>query len=191
MEPHSESVIFLPWRLNRLSNPGHSFLTDWQAGPAWSLWPLQTISSEIKLVTFHFEEDNTGYKHATTWTWSPGPDAERSKWAPQGLPWVREPGKGEQGEPFTFYRIIHAIRLYYKIPQINVFLILALSEACLLSRTICIMMAKTKVLGKQNWLILKGAKSHHKKNGAPETNRSRDGLGKWGVNRFTEKAVSY
>lgn len=52
-----------------------------------------------------------------------------------------------------FSKIINAIKLYYKVPQINVFLILALNEADVLSRTICIMMTKIKVLGKQNWLI--------------------------------------
>lgn len=47
-------------------------------------------------------------------------------------------------------KFINAIKLYYKIPQINVFLILAFNEACVLSRTICIIMTKIKVLGKQN-----------------------------------------
>lgn len=49
-----------------------------------------------------------------------------------------------------FSKIINAIKLYYKVPQINVLLILALNEADVLSRTICIMMTKIKVLGKQN-----------------------------------------
>lgn len=49
-----------------------------------------------------------------------------------------------------FSKFINAIKLYYKIPQINVFLILALNEAGILSRTICIIMTKIKVLGKQN-----------------------------------------
>lgn len=52
-----------------------------------------------------------------------------------------------------FSKIINAIKLYYKILQINVFLILALNEAGVSSRTICIMMTKIKVSGKQNGLI--------------------------------------
>lgn len=52
--------------------------------------------------------------------------------------------------PLKFCKIINAIKLYYQIPQINVFLILALNEAGILSRTICIMMTKIKVLGKPN-----------------------------------------
>lgn len=47
--------------------------------------------------------------------------------------------------------MMKAIKLYYKIPQINVFLILALDEAGLLSTMICIMMAKSEVLlGRQS-----------------------------------------
>lgn len=41
-----------------------------------------------------------------------------------------------------FSKFIYAIKLYYKIPQINVFLILALKEAGVLSRNICIIMTK-------------------------------------------------
>lgn len=48
-----------------------------------------------------------------------------------------------------FSNIINAIKLYYKIPQINVLLILAVNEAGVLCSTICIM-TKIKVLRKQN-----------------------------------------
>lgn len=64
-------------------------------------------------------------------------------------------GRGKEAmiKSLKFSQIINAIKLYYKIPQINVFLILALNEAGVLSRTICIMMTKIKVLERQNWLI--------------------------------------
>lgn len=54
-----------------------------------------------------------------------------------------------------FSKIINAIKLYYKILQINVFLILALNEAGVLSRSICIMMTKIKVSGEAKWTHLK------------------------------------
>lgn len=62
-------------------------------------------------------------------------------------------GREEIIKSLKFSRIINAIKLYYKILQINVFLILALNEAGVLSKTICIMMTKIKVSGKQNGLI--------------------------------------
>lgn len=58
--------------------------------------------------------------------------------------------EGSNEKALKFSKIINAIKLYYKVPQINVLLVLALNEAGVLSRTICMMMTKIKVLGKQN-----------------------------------------
>lgn len=58
--------------------------------------------------------------------------------------------EGSNEKALKFFKIINAIKLYYKVPQINVLLVLALNEAGVLSRTICMMMTKIKVLGKQN-----------------------------------------
>lgn len=104
-------------------------------------------------------------KTAITWTWIPGlqsasitshgREKQRAFTKIQEVCMAR--GEGREGEgsndkSLKFSEIINAIKLYYKIPQINVFLILALNEAGVL-RTICIMMTKIKVLGKQNRLI--------------------------------------
>lgn len=58
--------------------------------------------------------------------------------------------EGSNEKALKFSKIINPIKPYYKVPQINVLLILALNEVGVLSRTICIMMTKIKVLGKQN-----------------------------------------
>lgn len=78
-------------------------------------------------------------------------NSEKSK---KYLKRIQGRGVGEKAviKPLKFSKFINAIKLYYKIPQINVHLMIGLNEAGVL-RTICIIMTKIKVLWKQNGLI--------------------------------------